>query len=52
MNFWQILGPLGIKMKRKRVTEITYNEKSETSDNDEGKKQAQSKFKDWYNDIL
>lgn len=46
-NFWEILGPSGSKMKWKRVKEITYNENSETSDNDEGKKQVHSKLKDW-----
>ena len=34
--FLKLIGPSGIKMKRKRVAEITYNEESETSDNDDG----------------
>ena len=34
--FLKLIGPSGIKMKRKRVAEITYNEESETSYNIEG----------------
>ena len=47
IKFCEILGPSGIKMKQKRMKEITYNKNSETSDNDEGKKQAESKLKGW-----
>ena len=45
INIWKILGLSGTKMKQKSVTRIKYNENIEISDNDEGKKQAQSKLK-------
>ena len=43
IDFLQILGTQNIKMKQKRVTEITYNENSNTFDDNERKKQAQRK---------